>query len=61
MVTHNIHEAVFLSDRVLVLSQRPGRIANIIPVSFPRPRSQSLLYDSDFSVLAYKVRQAIQG
>lgn len=61
MVTHNIREAVFLSDRVLVLSQRPGRIANIIPVPFPRPRAQSLLYDSDFGALAYKVRQAIQG
>ena len=60
MVTHNIREAVFLSDRVLVLSQRPGRIANIIPICLPRPRPLSLFYESEFSSLAYKVRQAIR-
>lgn len=61
MVTHNIREAIFLADRVLVLSQRPGRIIDAISVDFPRPRDLSLLYDSDFGALAYKVRQSIQG
>ena len=60
MVTHNIQEAVFLADRVLVLSQRPGRVTADIAITLPRPRELSLLYDKRFSALAYQVRQAIQ-
>jgi NitT/TauT family transport system ATP-binding protein len=60
MVTHDIREAVFLSDRVVVLSQRPGRVADIIAIPFERPRSESLFYESEFSTVAYRVRQAIQ-
>ncbi len=60
MVTHNIQEAVFLADRVLVLSQRPGRVTANISINLPRPRELSLLYDKRFGALAYQVRQAIQ-
>jgi NitT/TauT family transport system ATP-binding protein len=60
MVTHDIREAVFLADRVLVLSRRPGKITALIPVHLPRPRSLALFYDRDFSALAYEVRQAIR-
>jgi NitT/TauT family transport system ATP-binding protein len=61
MVTHNIREAVYLADRVLVLTQRPGRLAATIPVPLPHPRPISLIYDSEpFNALAYQVRQAIQ-
>ncbi len=60
MVTHDIREAVFLADRVLVLSQRPGRVDAIFPITLPRPRGLSLLYSEAFSALAYEVRQAIR-
>jgi NitT/TauT family transport system ATP-binding protein len=37
-VTHDLHEAIFLSDRVIVSTNRPGRVKSIVPVSLPRPR-----------------------
>jgi NitT/TauT family transport system ATP-binding protein len=60
MVTHDIREAVFLADRVLVLSQRPGRVRAVVPVTLPRPRPASLFYSEAFNALAYEVRQAIR-
>ena len=59
-VTHDIREAVFLADRVLVLSQRPGQVAAVVPITLPRPRALSLFYSEAFSALAYEVRQAIR-
>ena len=47
-VTHNIGEAVFLSDRVVVMSARPGRIARIVPVDLPRPRTKATLSSDAF-------------
>jgi len=60
MVTHDIREAVFLAGRVLVLSQRPGRVAAIVPITLPHPRPLSIFYSEAFSALAYEVRQAIR-
>jgi NitT/TauT family transport system ATP-binding protein len=47
-VTHDIDEAILLSDRVLIMSSRPGRIAAEIPVSLGRPRTFELSTSADF-------------
>ena len=59
MVTHSISEALLLSDRVLCLSNRPGRIINDIKVDFPRPRQEALRYTPAFSELSRQLRAAI--
>jgi NitT/TauT family transport system ATP-binding protein len=61
MVTHDLHDAVWLADRVLVMSRRPGRIIADIPVSLPRPRRPEDSYSVQFSETARLVREAING
>lgn len=48
LVTHSVEEAVFLADRILVLSVRPGRIIREVEVPFERPRKQSIMRSNDF-------------
>lgn len=48
LVTHDVDEAIFLSDRIYVMSARPGRIRRIENVDFPRPRTQEMLTSPDF-------------
>lgn len=59
MVTHDINEAVLLADRVLVLSQRPGRVIADIDIPLERPRNLEMTYTQLFIETARKVRQAI--
>ena len=47
-VTHDIDEAIFLSDRVYVMTARPGRITRDIPITLPRPRSIDDLTTTEF-------------
>ena len=60
MVTHNIREAVFLADRVMVLSQRPATISAEFNIDLPRPRPKGITYTEAFGTLAYQIRQAIK-
>jgi NitT/TauT family transport system ATP-binding protein len=50
-VTHSIEESIVLADRIVVMSARPGRILEIIPVPFPRPRSWSMAGEPEFASL----------
>ena len=43
-VTHNVSEAIFLADRVVVLTPRPGRLAHIFPIDLPRPRTIDMTF-----------------
>ena len=58
-VTHSISEAVFLADRVVLLSPRPGRIRSITPVSLPRPRSLDTETGAEFQGIVRGLRQEL--
>ena len=60
MVTHSISEALLLSDRVLVLSARPGQIVKELKVDLPRPRDEETRYSKKFLDLAKTLRQSIE-
>jgi NitT/TauT family transport system ATP-binding protein len=55
MVTHQIDEAVLLSDRVIIFTDRPATIAEVIDIPFSRPRKPSLRSDSQFDYLSKKI------
>ncbi len=56
LITHSIPESIFLSDRVLVMSERPGAIAAIYDVPLPRPRTLAMMGGTAFGALAQKIR-----
>ena len=60
MVTHSINESLFLADRVLVLTQRHGKIKMDVAVDLPRPRNDDIRYTPHFGKLARKLRGAIE-
>jgi NitT/TauT family transport system ATP-binding protein len=59
MVTHSISEAVLLSDRIIVLSARPGSVRLDLKNDLPRPRDLAMSYTEAFGELASQVRGAI--
>lgn len=59
MVSHSIAETVFLSDKIIVLSPRPGRIITSITISIPRPRGYSFLKSSKFHELCDQLMESL--
>ena len=59
-VTHNIQEAVFMADRVVVLSRRPGRVLDTVVIDLPRPRTEAMLGELAFVRAADRIWKLIR-
>ncbi len=60
LVTHAIDEAVFLSDKVLVMTSRPGRIKEIVPIPLERPRESGLRVSADFQAVVARIWHSLR-
>jgi len=60
LVTHDVEEAVFLADRVLVLSGRPGRVREVVTVELPRPRTLAMTGSAQFAALRSRLLEPLR-
>lgn len=61
MVTHDVEEALMLGDRVLVLSQRPGRVLLELDVDLGRPRAEDVVTHPDFVDYKWQIMSALRS
>ena len=59
LITHSVEEAVYLSNKVLVISARPSRIQEVVDIPFPYPRKQSLQETPEFNALRSRIHQLV--
>jgi NitT/TauT family transport system ATP-binding protein len=60
LVTHNINESVQLSDRVMIMTARPGRVKEVVPIDLPHPRDSSIIASERFGRLVAQVWSALR-
>src|SRR6266540_3482884 len=60
-VTHNIGEAIFLADRVVVMTPRPGRLAHVFDIELPRPRTVEMMFEPDFIELIQEIKRTVES
>jgi len=60
LITHSISEAVFMSDRVLVMSPRPGRVVEDVAIDLPRPRNLDMLSEAGFGTYTKRLRRLLE-
>jgi NitT/TauT family transport system ATP-binding protein len=60
-ITHSIPEAVFLGDRVLVMTPRPGRVAMLAEIDLPKPRTLATMGSADFAAQCNDIRLGLSG
>jgi NitT/TauT family transport system ATP-binding protein len=60
-VTHNISEAIFLADRVVVMTPRPGRLARVYDIDLPRPRTVDMTFQPSFIELIQDIKHTVES
>jgi ABC-type nitrate/sulfonate/bicarbonate transport system ATPase subunit len=59
-ITHDVEEAIFLSDRVYVMTSRPGRVSRVVDIDLPRPRDRGIITEPPFVALRHELLEALR-